>query len=126
MSNISLLATNVVDVVNTLEPFAFCKPLAEAIARNNSLEVISEPVSTLLFFLDIFFIVTMVASVGFLVFAFIKYGLEGLKGKDETKDLKEIEKERKWQLKRSVKAFIILAIVFILIPIVITIVGAII
>lgn len=119
-------STTISTVVNNLKPFAFCKPLAEAISQNGNLDMLSQPISTLLFAVDVILMVLMILAVGFLIFAFIKYGLKGLMSKDETQDIKENEKQRKFELKRSVKAFLWLSIVFILLPILITIIGAII
>ena len=105
--------------------FAFFKPLADVIQKS-PLSELSQPINVLLGALDIFVILGIVATFGVLFFGLLKFHFKGAKGKDETVDMKQVEAERKQDLKRLVKSVIGLSIIFIFLPVIITIVCAII
>ena len=105
-------------------PFAFFKPLADAIAKG-PLEGISAPINILLGCLDIFFILGIIATLVVLIFGLLRYHFKGTKAKDETVDFKQVEAERKQDLKRLIKSVIGLSIVFICLPVMVSIISAI-
>ena len=114
-------------ITGGLQPFMFMKPLQEAINHNLPFgETISSVTSTLLFFVDIFIILGIVATIAVGIYGACRIQFSKMKARDETANVKEIEANLKKEKKNVITGTIVLGIIFLLIPAIVSIISAII
>lgn len=126
MTNNSILAIQAAGAEGVnFQPFMFMKPLQDAILSHQIGVTVGSVTSTLLFFLDVFIIVGIIATFVVGIYGAVRIQFNRMKARDETSNVKEIEANIKKEKKNVIVGTLTLGIIFVLIPAIVAIISAI-